>query len=66
VPGGHLDFFKMLKGEKSTPTWKHLPRPYIWIIRREKSLSGIANLSQKLAFFCQTILQMILPQQLLS
>jgi len=38
VPGGHLDFLEMLKGKKSTLTWKHLPRPYMLIIRREKKL----------------------------
>jgi len=25
IVGGHLGFLEMLKGDRSTPTWKHLP-----------------------------------------
>jgi len=53
VPGGHLEFLEMIKDKKSTLTWKHLPRPYIFIIWRKKTLIGIANLVKNWLFFCQ-------------
>ena len=38
--GRHLGFLKMLKGERSTPTWIFIPGPHRKIIWREKNFTS--------------------------
>ena len=63
---GHLEYLKVPKGESSTPTWIFSPRPYGWIISREKNFirevevrlkKGLQLLDDFPSIFCHTILR---------